>query len=54
MMVAGAVDKGSMYLIDIQKIESGPSSVFGERKRIGAGPSKAPKFKPSFDRPGFG
>jgi hypothetical protein len=53
MMVAGAVDKGSMYLIDIQKTETGPSA-FGERKRIGAGPSRAPKFKPSFDRPAFG
>ena len=51
MMVAGASDKGSIYLIDIQKLEpaSQPSGIV---ERIKVGPSKAPKFKPSFDRPG--
>ena len=51
MMVAGAVDKGSIFLLDIQKIETS-QPVFGEKRRIGA--AKTPKFKPNFDRPAFG
>jgi len=54
MMVTGARDKGSIFLIDVQKVESELKTP-GDRRRPGmGGPSRAPKFKPSFDRPASG
>jgi len=47
MMVAGAFEKNGIYLLDIQKPETQTQS--SERRGRG-GVSKAPKFKPSFDK----